>query len=106
MVETKKPYNIMPIKGKIVSVESFGTGDKKVYSHQLMLPGKDEYSQVKGILVNAPTMLGTEDQVVELLVEFSGFVKRFKYVDKETGEQKEGRSLDSRFNLVKARPAV
>jgi len=101
MTDTKKKYNVMSIKGKIVSVESFGTGEKKVFSHQMLLPGKDEFDQVKGIIVNAPNMLGAEDQIVEIDVEFSGFVKRFKYIDRETGEQKQGRSLDARFNIVK-----
>lgn len=91
----------MSIKGKIVSVESYGKGDKKIFSHQLVIPGKDEYSQIKGILVNSPNMLGAEDQVIDIDVEFSGFVKRFKYIDKETGEQKEGKSLDARFTLAK-----
>ena len=101
MTDNKKKYNVMPIKGKIIAVESYGKGDNKVFSHHMVLPGKDEYSQVKGILVNAPNMLGAEDQIVEVDVEFSGFVKRFNYIDKQTGEQMQGKSLDARFNVVK-----
>jgi len=89
MTTTKVAFNQMPIKGKIIAIETFGKDDKKVYHHQLTLPGKDEYDSPSGIIVSSKKMLGGEGQVVEATVEFSGFLKKIRYYDKETGEQKE-----------------
>ncbi len=45
-------------------------------------------------------MLGAKNQILECDVKYKGFVKRFQYVERETGEQKKGKNLQVRFSVV------
>ncbi|WP_319548091.1 hypothetical protein [Desulfogranum marinum] len=102
MTTQKLTFNQMRIKGKIIAIETAGKDQDKTYYHQLALPGKDEYDSPSGIIVSSSKMLGGEDQVVELTAEFSGYLKRVRYFDKDTGEQKEFMQRNYYFKEVAA----
>ncbi len=101
-MSVKPEFNQMRVKGKIITIETMGKDQDKTYYHQLALPGKDEYDSPSGMIVSSSKMLGGEEQVVEMLVEFSGFLKRVRYIDKKTGEEKEFLQRNYYFNEVKA----
>lgn len=98
---TQKPqHNVMSINGKIVKVVPVGTAQEPRYSHQIVLKSEDEFSQPSGIMVSSSKMMGTEGDIINSNVKFSGYIKPVKYVDKETGEKKEFAQFNAYFNEV------
>ena len=92
-------YSRMTFKGRVEDVESFGEGQKKRYFHQMTIPGKNEYDRPSGIIVVSKRMIGSEGDVKEVTVDYSGFIKVNRWVDKK-GERQEFKQLQARFTEV------
>ncbi|PID71636.1 MAG: hypothetical protein CSB34_06105 [Desulfobulbus propionicus] len=91
----------MRIKGKIVEVDVSERNNKKTYHHQIVLPASDEYGSTNGIVVSADRLLGREQEIIEVTVEFSGYIQRVQYPDKQTGEMREFKRRNYFFTEVK-----
>lgn len=100
MPDKNKQFNVMSIRGKITDIESYGEGNKKKFKHFMACPGKDEFSSAVGIIVTSHRMMAAEGDVVEATVEYGGFIKSNKWIDKSTGEQRQMKNLSAYFNEV------
>ncbi len=47
-MDTKKQNGVMHIRGKIIEVDTYGTGTNQMFSHQITIPGDDEFDGVSG----------------------------------------------------------
>lgn len=94
------------MKGRIKE-SNFHQPNGKYYS-VIDTPAKDEYSQPSSFKVQSTISLGPVGGVVSLHVSISGYVKKERWTDKITGEQK---SMDKQViffdaELDQLKPAV
>lgn len=90
------PRNAMQLFGRI---DSFKRQDKD-YTTYITLPSVDEFSKPQTVQVNSKSSIGQRGDVVEVLVGPAGFLSKFSYADKNTGEKLQGEKVVSWFELI------
>ena len=90
------PRNTMHLVGR---VDSWKRVEKDFITY-ITLPNSDEFSDTQTVQVNSKTAIGQRGDVVEIQVTPAGFLSRFQYPDKNTGEKTNGEKVVSWLVLV------
>lgn len=88
---------VVKIAGKIENVTSFNNGG---FATQVMLPAEDQYSMPAHVEIRSDKRLGSKGEEIDVLCAISGWPRKWSKVDKETGEQRSGTSINMVLRAV------
>ncbi|MCQ6263080.1 hypothetical protein MLD55_14155 [Alcanivorax sp. MM125-6] len=81
-------------------VQSYRSLDGGQYATEITMPAKDAYSMPSVVEVFSDQRIANKGQEVDLICELRGWPRTWSYVDKNTGEQKQGRRLSMALRVV------
>lgn len=95
-----QPNLQFPLVGMVQRVEKGGTEEKPVFRHLIIAKPEDEYGSRNTLLVSSSRMIGAEGQEVETTIQLNGYVDRFNYIDRQSGERRNGENQKAWFHEV------
>jgi hypothetical protein len=93
---------VAPLRGRIVGKpRQYKARDgSRRYATVLRLPNPDEFTTLGQVEVDSAEALGDDGDTWAGRVRLSGNVRTFGYVDKTTGEKREGREFAAKLTVL------